>query len=430
MRKAREQLAVGSWRLVVAISLLFSACGTYVPVAGGDNFAYLYGKGAAAMRLQARVYHASDKRSVIWFKLRTEDLLYKNSGGGGSFRARVQLKYEAYSSWDSETLLDSASTFVKDSSEQPNEKKDLIGSIDMKRNEQRSFLLKVTVRDMNRNSESTVFIPVEQGAPGQRQGFLPVTEKGIPLFDDRVFAGTQVRVLCEQYANTTLYAEHLETPAKLPAPVFTQTDIRPVVKVDSTYEVQVGPDGYFTFKAGSSGFDHFRVDTSSMVGFTVFASPGTFPEVDQVSDMVAPLRYITSLQEWDRLSATINKRKEVEKFWIDAAGSRDRAREAIDAYYSRVESANRHFTSYTDGWKTDRGLVHIIFGTPNMIRRTATSETWTYGEESNLMSLTFTFEKRDGPYSNNDMVLRRDGIFKTAWYRNVESWRNGRIVQN
>ena len=430
MRSVSSRLAIRGWQLLVVGCLLISACATYVPVAGGDNLAYLYGKGAAAMRLQARVYHASDKRSVIWFKLRTEDLLYKNSGGVGPFRARVQLKYEAYSSWGSETLLDSASTFVKDSSEQPNEKKDLIGSIDMKRNEQRSFLLKVTVRDMNRNTESTVFIAVEQGAPGQRQGFLPVTEKGVPLFDDHVAAGSQVRVLCEQYANTTLFAERLETQPKLPAPVFTQTDARPMVKVDSTYNVSVGPDGYFTFMAGTSGFDHFRVDTSSTIGFTVFTSPGTFPEVDQVSDMVAPLRYITSLQEWDRLTAAINKRKEVEKFWIDAAGSRDRAREAIDAYYSRVESANRHFTAWTDGWKTDRGLVHIIFGTPNMIRRTATSETWTYGEESNLMSLTFTFEKRDGPYSNNDMVLRRDGIFKTAWYRNVESWRNGRIVQN
>jgi GWxTD domain-containing protein len=409
---------------------LASGCATYVPVAGGDNFAYLYGKGAAAVRLQARVYHASDKRSVIWFKLRTEDLLYKSPGGGGPFRARVLLKYEAYADWGSNTLLDSASTFVKDTSEQPNENKDLIGSMDMKRNEQRSFLLKVTVRDMNRNAESTVFIPVERGAQGHRQGFLPLGEKGIPLFDDRVTPGDTVRVMCEQYAGTRLYVEHLVAPFKLPAPVFTQSDSKPVVAMDSAYQVTVGADGAFTFVAGQTGFYHFRTDTITTSGYSLFTSSSSYPEVDRSPDMVAPLRYITSLQEWDRLSGGSDKRKGVEKFWIDAAGSRDRAREAINAYYSRVESANRHFSSWTEGWKTDRGLVHIIFGTPNTIRKTATSEVWTYGEESNLMSLTFLFEKRIGPYSDNDLVLRRDGVFKTAWYRNVESWRNGRIQQN
>ncbi|MBS1944024.1 MAG: GWxTD domain-containing protein, partial [Bacteroidetes bacterium] len=122
-------------------------------------------------------------------------------------------------------------------------------------------------------------------------------------------------------------------------------------------------------------------------------------------------------------------RKEMERFWTDAAGSRDRAREAIAAYYGRVESANRHFTSYTEGWRTDRGLVHIIFGTPTTIRKDATSETWVYGDETNLMSLVFNFRQRDEPFSDNDLVLVRDPQLKTAWYRNVESWRNGRILQ-
>ena len=118
----------------------------------------------------------------------------------------------------------------------------------------------------------------------------------------------------------------------------------------------------------------------------------------------------------------------MEQFWTDAAGSRDRARDAIAGYYGRVESANRHFTSYTEGWKTDRGLVHIIFGTPTTIRKDGRSETWIYGDETNLMSLVFNFVRRDEPFSDNDLVSR-DPRLKSAWYRNVESWRNGRILQ-
>ena len=44
------------------------------------------------------------------------------------------------------------------------------------------------------------------------------------------------------------------------------------------------------------------------------------------------------------------------------------------------------------------------------------------------MSLVFTFVRREEPFSNNDLVLRRDPQLKSAWYRNVESWRNGRIL--
>lgn len=410
--------------------LLAAGCVSYVPVAGGDNFAYLYGKGAAAVRLQARVYHSSESRSTIWFKLRTQDLLYKNGGGGGPFRAKVLLKYEAYAAIGSSQLLDSASTFVKDTSEDPTEDKELIGSMEMKRNDQRSFVLKITARDLNRDTESTVFIPVDRGVPGHRQGFLPLTDRGVPFFDDNVAAGTRVRVRCEQYAGRTLFAEHLEAPAKLPMPVFTAGSERPAVKQDSAFSIPVGADGSFEYTADSTGFTHFRIDTASSTGFTLFTFNSTYPVVRTSPDMVPPMRYITSLQEWDRITASTDPRREVEKFWTDAAGNRDRAREAIDAYYSRVESANRHFTGWTEGWKTDRGLVHIIFGTPNTIRKNGDAEVWTYGEETNLMSLTFVFEKRPGPYSDNDLVLRRDPNFKTAWYRNVESWRNGRVFQN
>ena len=414
----------------IACCLLSASCVSYVPVAGGDNFAYLYGKGAAAVRLQARVYHSSESRSTIWFKLRTQDLLYKSSGGGGPFRAKVLLRYEAYPSIGSTQLLDSASTFVKDTSDDPSEDKELVGSMEMKRNDQRSFVLKITAHDLNRDTESTVFIPVERNVPGHRQGFLPMTERGVPLFDDNVPTGTHIRVMCEQYAGRNLYAERLEAPGKLPMPVFTTGGDRPAVKLDSAYTVAVSADGTFELTADSNGFHHFRIDTASTVGFTLFTFNSTYPVVRTSPDMVPPMRYITSLQEWDRITTSPDPRREVEKFWTDAAGSRDRAREAIDAFYSRVESANRHFTGWTEGWKTDRGLVHIIFGTPNTIRKNGDAEVWTYGEETNLMSLTFVFEKRTGPYSDNDLVLRRDPNFKTAWYRNVESWRNGRVFQN
>lgn len=411
-------------------ALLLVRCGSYAPAVVSDNFAYLYGKGAAAMRLQARVYHASDQRSVIYFKLHTADLLYKSPGGGGPFHAQVLIKYEAYASLDSHQLLDSASTYVKDQSNVANEDKDLIGSMDMKRNDRRSFVVRLIARDLNRDVESVVMLHVERGVAGSRQDFLPVDQRGIPLFDDEVPPGTTVKIRCDQQAGHALHGSHYPEVGKLPPPVFAETATPvPADRPDSTFTIQVPEEGSFTFTTGPSGFYHLRPDTASTTGYTLFVLRDCFPEVTHSTDLVPPLRYITSLQEWERITGATDKRKEVERFWTDAAGDRERAREAIAAYYGRVESANRHFTSFVEGWKTDRGLVHIIFGTPSTIRKSENGETWIYGEETNLMSLTFTFVKRDDPFSDNDLVLRRDPQLKSAWYRNVESWRNGRIMQ-
>lgn len=405
-------------------------CSTYVPVAGNDNFAYLYGKGAAAVRLDARIYQADNGRAVIYYKLRTQDLLYKGSGGGGPYYAQVALSYQAYNAPGAKQPLDSASTVVKDQCMALSEDKELIGSMPLKLQGGNPFYLRLTAHDLNRDARSTVLLCVQPSGTGDAQSFLPLDGLKLPQFNDRTLPGTMVLLQAESLAGKTLQVRHYPPVEKLPAPVFAQAappDLN--LPPDSTFTMAVGKDGLLAFTAGDSGFYHFVADTASGKGYTLFVQAGDHPAVRSVQTMLEPLRYITSAKEWEAINTAADPRLEMEQFWTGAAGSRERAREAIAAYYGRVESANRHFTSYTQGWKTDRGLVHIIFGTPTTIRKDDRSETWIYGDETNLMSLMFAFHKRDDPFSDNDLVLQRDPQLKTAWYRNVESWRNGRILQ-
>jgi GWxTD domain-containing protein len=274
-------------------------------------------------------------------------------------------------------------------------------------------------------------LTVDGSLHGGRQEFLPLGANGLPLFTDHFPPYTKVTVRADQHAGTMLHAAHFRPVTQLPAPVFAEVappalDAPP----DSIFTLPVLTDGTFELTTGADGFYHIRMDTAKAQGYTLFVSTPSFPLVATAADMASPLRYISSLKEWDEFGKAPDPRRQVERFWTDAAGGRDRAREAIAGYYGRVESANRHFTSYVEGWKTDRGLVHIIFGTPNTIRKSDTGETWIYGDETNLMSLTFNFVKRNEPYSDNDLVLQRNPDLKSAWYRNVESWRNGRILQN
>jgi hypothetical protein len=58
----------------------------------------------------------------------------------------------------------------------------------------------------------------------------------------------------------------------------------------------------------------------------------------------------------------------------------------MDEYYARVEFANKHFSHFMDGWKSDMGMVFIIFGTPSNVERhpfdsdAKPYEIWTYYE--------------------------------------------------
>ena len=417
--------------LVLGVALL-AGCGSTSPIASRNDFTGVYGSPSGELHLLARVHHSAPDQSAILFKLRTNELLYKSATGGAPYQARVRITYEAYADWDSNALLDSASTLVGDRSDNPEEVKDLIGTMEMRRNDRRSFILKVTARDLNREIEDVMTIAVDRDGPGTRQNFLPMSATtGRPLFDDHFAAGTPLRIRCEQYAGRKLDVTYYHEADKLPSPVFTfGTTPTPLPQPDSSFTVTVDSTGAFDFTTLREGFCHFRPDTASLNGYTVFTLGDTYPDVHSAKAMLPPLRYITSMQEFDAMTTATEQRKAIERFWLDAAGDRDRARDAIRAYYKRVENANRHFTSSVEGWKTDRGLVHIIFGTPNTVHKSAQSETWIYGEETNLMSLSFTFTKREGPFTGNDLVLERDPVYKAAWYRNVESWRNGRTYQN
>ena len=143
--------------------------------------------------------------------------------------------------------------------------------------------------------------------------------------------------------------------------------------------------------------------------------------------MLAPLRYITSMQEYDNIRQADNVRSQVEAFWLDAFGERDRARQAIRTYYGRVENANRYFTTWIEGWRTDRAWC-----TSSSARRTRSIggtnseavDLWR-GQQPDVAQLRLRAAR--AALHGQRPGAGRDPTFKGAWYRNVESWRNGRV---
>ena len=144
--------------------------------------------------------------------------------------------------------------------------------------------------------------------------------------------------------------------------------------------------------------------------------------------MIPPLRFITTKPEFTSLTNSKTPKAELELFWIHSTGNKERARESIQKFYNRMQDANLYYTSYLEGWKTDRGMIYIVFGPPQTIYHNDKTEQWIYGSRNNLPDLEFVFAHINNPFTTNDYYLLRNPNDETPWYMAVDEWRNGRVV--
>ncbi|MEL7006518.1 MAG: GWxTD domain-containing protein, partial [Bacteroidota bacterium] len=127
------------------------------------------------------------------------------------------------------------------------------------------------------------------------------------------------------------------------------------------------------------------------------------------------------------LMAAKESKAAFDDFWLDLTRSSERARDIIKNYYDRVEEANRLFTTYKPGWKTDRGMIYITFGPPGKVIKSNNEETWIYLSTRDLKKIEFKFVKASSIFSNSHYALVRDKKYADAWYKAIRLIRQGRF---
>lgn len=93
------------------------------------------------------------------------------------------------------------------------------------------------------------------------------------------------------------------------------------------------------------------------------------------------------------------KQKRFLEFWKKRDPNPSTPRnEKMESYYARVDYANKTFKHYIEGWRTDMGMVYIIFGPPNNVDRhpfdvdAKPYEIWTYYD----LNYSFVFVDHTG----------------------------------
>jgi GWxTD domain-containing protein len=121
---------------------------------------------------------------------------------------------------------------------------------------------------------------------------------------------------------------------------------------------------------------------------------------------VDALRHIATEAELDSMTAFSSSKsmKAFRAFWHKHNPDTTRAfNSAMAEYYRRVDETIKRFSSAneTDGYRTDRGRIYILFGSPSFTNRllkpnSAPTEIWTY--EKLKRRFTFTDQRKTGNY--------------------------------
>jgi GWxTD domain-containing protein len=245
---------------------------------------------------------------------------------------------------------------------------------------------------------------------------------GLPLFRNFIVENETVIISAFGGSNVgeLVRYEYNFTPALPPMILPEKQKATPTIKPLETLVFSDKP--VFLLKPGLYGI---KLENKVVDG--ILKMEGTFPELTAAPDLIAPLIYLTTSAEREKLYKSPDPKAALDKFWLNISPNQNHARRLIKTFYRHVAVANFLFTAHKPGWQTDRGMIYVVFGPPDMVRRSEGSEEWLYLATTYHNEVRFVFSRKDNTFTQNYYELVRSPGFEAVWYGTVEQWRNGII---
>lgn len=153
-----------------------------------------------------------------------------------------------------------------------------------------------------------------------------------------------------------------------------------ILKQTNSYSLQTGSNKIVEkFPADNFVIGDYRLDVKNSAG-TVLATKKLynrwlgFPfNIKDLDLAISQLAYIASSDEINKIRSgktQQEKEKRFVEFWKTKDPSPNTPKnELMIEYYTRIKIANEKYGSYKEGWRSDMGMVFVIFGIPSSIDR-------------------------------------------------------------
>jgi len=384
------------------------------------NFANIYNPKATTFFPKFAAYSPNDTSITVYTYLYLPQLAFSNKGGVSA--AKVYINIKLTPSFLNRQIIDTVTKVLV--IKQNPKQKSAVFPITLSPVRDTSFLINIYIKDLIRRRANIGFIQADRSGPNSDINFLVRYPGDMrPVFGNAIYPDYSY-VITHNSGQDTLYAFHYPNDTTLPAPPFhlggrknKRLYADTIIKFPSSQAVSFKTPGIYLIS--TSPYDQH--------GKTLVLFGPDFPVIHRASEMIPPLVYITTTNEYRRLLKAYSPKLAVDSFWLQITEDPERARELIKAYYNRVFLANLYFTTHKQGWQTDRGMIYIMFGLPQIVHKLDDREIWYYYDYQNAHYIKFVFKKQNSIFSHNDYVLVPDVYYRFYWKRAVQQWRNGII---
>jgi len=416
----------------VALVLFLGGCASSGKTSSEETsqfLASLYNPSQLSLHPDYSIYHESELYSTLYIRAYPRELRFDQANEEAEYRALMALRYRLIQldeTGQEEAVVDSASVTYKMLRANEN-RPAFFASLSIQVKSGKHYLLRLEVEDLNRGSKGLEYLYVDKSSPYGSQNFKVVSMfSGYPKFMRFFTPGEKFNVRYRDPSVDSIFVDYFSLRSELP---------RPPITASGDYTMSHTPDTTYVFPLEDTiqydltleGMYFIKVDQEREEGLTLFNFGESFPNVRSPREMMEPLFYLATLAEYRDLRLEANQKLAVDDFWLKRGNSVERSRELIRIYYNRVIYSNLYFTANKEGWKTDRGMIFILFGPPNRIQMTGTGEKWYYFARRKSNPVEFQFDRLPDPFSDQHLVWRKTPESQVARNEAVRSWRNGKV---
>ena len=249
-----------------------------------------------------------------------------------------------------------------------------------------------------------------------------------------------------EYPADTSYARPMNfnnySPSSLP---YIGVDMRRAEEIDSNVRRLDQPGSVlieFKYPLLDRGTYRFEVETTDQDGETIYRARDfsvvseNYPSVMTARELAEPLFYLMDRRDHEsmmKIQDPDSLKEAVDRFWLSNVQNMNEARSVINLYYERVEQANKQFTNFKEGWKTDMGMIYILFGPPWYVDRYLNTMEWSYSYDRNDPQYNFTFRRpnlKNEYFPFDNYLLQRNQGYFNVQYRQIQLWLTGGILTN
>jgi GWxTD domain-containing protein len=415
-----------SFSFLLIGALLVTACNTLRPFTNKATTQFvLYNPGKTILHPQYKVFHSTETETIVFFKLLTSEIVFNQANPQVKSQAKLRVAYTLYSSLANNEIA------IRDTQQIVIERESigdqLVASIKLPTTPGKTYLLDITLEDQIRQSAVRDRVLVDRFQADNQQDWLVLNyPENKVAFEQFFYPGESFRLINRNSQSERVYISVFPPRNILPLPPYSldeQPDNLPLP--DSTFYMAYSEQ--LLYKLGGPGIYVFHFKSEPAKGLCLTQFGDHYPVVKEPEDMLPPLQFITTHEEYQKLISGSDLKAVVDQFWLDKGKSFGNARDLIRVYYNRVVFANLYFSSSKQGWKTDRGMIYLLLGPPSSVERTETREKWYFVASETGEKITFEFNLIDDYWIGYDFKLKRKEEFRPVWNRAVDSWRRGKI---